>query len=156
MRDIKQSKISFIFTSIYYIITLQIISPPLIFKFLPTRRYDATGFIVGDVQVEGSILCFGDIWLAWSARTLSDLSLESLTFVDLVKPPPELIVLGCGHAIEQVPQELLLQLKERDIAVEAMDTVNAVATFNILNQEGRKVVGAMLPASVGMATSVEE
>jgi len=36
-------------------------------------------------------------------------------------------------------------LRKRFVAVEAVDTKNAVATFNILNQEGRKVVGAFVP-----------
>ncbi|KAG7668886.1 hypothetical protein Ndes2437B_g06615 [Nannochloris sp. 'desiccata'] len=110
--------------------------------------YDASGFIVSDVQVEGSILCFGDIWLSWSARSLNDISLDSLKLLDLVKPVPELVVIGCGTTIGKLPETFVQQLKERDINVEVLDTVNAVATFNILNQEGRAVVGALLPAGV--------
>lgn len=118
------------------------------FLSFPARRYDGSGFIVSDVQVEGSILCFGDLWLSWSAHSIADVTIESLKVVDLLKPLPELLVLGCGTTIKQVPVELVQALKERDISIEVLDTVNAVATFNILNQEGRKVVGAMLPAGL--------
>ena len=77
-----------------------------------------------------------------------EVTIESLRLLDLVKPLPELLVLGCGSSIRKVPNELMQALKERDISIEALDTVNAVATFNILNQEGRKVIGAMMPAGL--------
>ncbi len=103
---------------------------------------------MSDVQVEGSIICFGDIWLSWSAQSLKDITLDSLKILDLVKPVPELLVIGCGTTIGKLPATFVQQLKDRDINVEALDTVNAVATFNILNQEGRAVVGALLPAGM--------
>ena len=108
--------------------------------------YDGTGFIVGDVQVEGSILCCGDLWLQWRPTHMADITIDTLALLDLVKPAPDILVLGCGARIHRVPPELARALEERNVAVEAQDTRNAVATFNILNQEGRKVVGALLPA----------
>jgi NADH dehydrogenase [ubiquinone] 1 alpha subcomplex assembly factor 3 len=103
---------------------------------------------VGDVQVEGSIVCLGDLWLTWSARSLTDITLESLALLELTKPPPDLLVLGCGARIVPPPVALMAALRRRGVAIEALDTVNAVSTYNILNQEGRKVLGAMLPAGV--------
>ena len=35
--------------------------------------------------------------------------------------------------------------KTMAIPYDTMDTVNALATFNVLNEEGRNVVGAFLP-----------
>lgn len=103
------------------------------------------GFIVGDVQVEGSIVCVGDVWLRWSPRTWSEVTMESLAILDAVLPIPDIVVLGSGKSIQQVPRDLMDALRKRFVAVEAVDTKNAVATFNILNQEGRKVVGAFIP-----------
>jgi uncharacterized protein len=37
-------------------------------------------------------------------------------------------------------------LRESGIAVEVCDTANAVSTFNVLLQEGRRVAGAFLTA----------
>jgi len=74
------------------------------------------------------------------------MTIESLALVDLVKPAPDLVVLGTGRAIQRIPEALQKALEERNVAIEAIDTVNAMSTFNILNQEGRKVVGALLPA----------
>jgi NADH dehydrogenase [ubiquinone] 1 alpha subcomplex assembly factor 3 len=107
--------------------------------------YDDTGFIVGDVQVEGSILCFGDLWLSWKPRRISEITDDSLVIVDLLKPSPDLVILGTGQKIQRIPDSLSKSLFTRGVSLEVLDTINAVATFNILNQEGRKVVGALLP-----------
>ncbi|GAB4813752.1 hypothetical protein N2152v2_000798 [Parachlorella kessleri] len=109
--------------------------------------YDDTGFIVNDMQVEGAVLCYGDLVTLWRVKDLADISLETLALIDLIKPAPALLVVGCGRSIRTLPEALLHGLREKGISVEALDTVNAVATFNILNQEGRKVVGALLPLS---------
>lgn len=107
--------------------------------------YDDSGFIVGDVQVEGSILCFGDLWLSWKPRRVSEITDDSLAIVDLLKPAPDLVILGTGQKIQRIPDSLSKSLFTRGVSLEVLDTINAVATFNILNQEGRKVVGALLP-----------
>lgn len=103
------------------------------------------GFMVGDVQVEGSVICVGDVWFHWKPERYEDITVDSLALLDVVLPIPELLVLGCGPVIRQVPEDLMKGLRERFVSIEAVDTKNAVATFNILNQEGRKVVGAFLP-----------
>lgn len=105
------------------------------------------GFIVGDVQVGGSILCINDLWLRWKVNRFSDITMDSLSLLDLVLPIPELLILGCGDRIRQVPENVMQELRKRYVSVEALDTKNAVATFNILNQEDRKVVGAFIPIS---------
>lgn len=82
----------------------------------------------------------------------------------------DLVILGCGSSSQMVPPALQSYFRQHNIAYEAIDTVctsllaqnqptqftlksppcclqaNAVSTFNILNQEGRKVAGCLLPA----------
>ncbi len=62
-----------------------------------------------------------------------------------VRPCAELLVLGCGRTLQRLPSALVEALFAKGIGVEVSDTPNAVATFNILNQEGRAVAAAMLP-----------
>lgn len=58
----------------------------------------------------------------------------------------EILVLGCGAKIRHdLAPELKEFLKVNGIVVEYVDTVNACATFNILNAEDRKVAAAILP-----------
>lgn len=106
------------------------------------------GFFVGDVQVQGPIICVGDVWFHWKPTRFEDITVDSLALLDVVLPIPELLVLGCGTSIRSVPEHLMKGLKERFVSIEAIDTKNAAATFNILNQEGRNVVGAFIPLSV--------
>jgi hypothetical protein len=49
--------------------------------------------------------------------------------------------------MERVSDELRKSLMVAGIGIEVMDTVNALATFNVLNEEGRMVVGAFLPVN---------
>jgi len=87
----------------------------------------------------------------------------------------DLVIIGCGLHSQMVPPDLQMYFRKHRIAYEAIDTVsqlldkntliticigkdsqtaqakcclqaNAVSTFNILNQEGRKVAGVLLPA----------
>ena len=55
------------------------------------------------------------------------------------------MVIGVGKRYHKLPDEVLQYFRERHIAVDVMSTPNATSTFNILNQEGRVVGGAMLP-----------
>ena len=103
------------------------------------------GFMVGDVQVTGPVICVGDLWFHWNAKLFEDITVDSLALLDVVLPIPELLVLGCCPVIRQVPEDVMQGLRERFVSIEAIDTKNAAATFNILNQEGRKVVGAFIP-----------
>ena len=57
----------------------------------------------------------------------------------------ELCIVGTGRRMQRTPKSLHDDLKAMGIAYEVMDTVNALATFNVLNEEGRNVIGAFLP-----------
>lgn len=57
----------------------------------------------------------------------------------------DLLIIGCGRSSMRLPETFTRGLAAKGISVEAIDTPNAAATFNILNQEGRKVAGALLP-----------
>jgi hypothetical protein len=66
---------------------------------------------------------------------------------------PNAAVLGqrkcaSGELTSAAPRSYTLQsLAEHGIRLDCLDTANAVATFNILSQEGRRVAAALLPAS---------
>jgi hypothetical protein len=57
----------------------------------------------------------------------------------------ELCIFGTGRRLQRTPKSLEVVMKAMGIPYDTMDTVNALATFNVLNQEGRNVVGAFLP-----------
>ena len=45
------------------------------------------GFAVNDMRVRGSLLALPDIYLEWRARSMADISRESLSLVRMVDPP---------------------------------------------------------------------
>lgn len=109
--------------------------------------YDGTGFIVNDVQVQGAVFCLADLFMMWNLKSWQELTPDALSMLHLFKPAPDLVIIGCGLHSQMVPPSLQAYFKQHNIAYEAIDTANAVSTFNILNQEGRKVAGVFLPAA---------
>ena len=88
--------------------------------------YLPSGFIINGVQVEGAVLCLPDAWLLWDVGGWADAAaLEALAVLDVMSPPPEVLVLGCGARMRRVPAALVDALAARDIAVEALDTVSS-------------------------------
>ncbi|KAH8082080.1 hypothetical protein JL720_8606 [Aureococcus anophagefferens] len=87
----------------------------------------------------------GDRAFLWKARRPEDVTVESMRLFTAVHPRPEIVVLGLGA---KGPRERLLDVelffRDEGIALEQMDTANAVHTFNILNDEKREVGAALL------------
>ncbi|MDD2728575.1 Mth938-like domain-containing protein [Malikia sp.] len=81
----------------------------------------------------------------WSCRSFAELSQDH--FDRLAADRPEVVIFGSGAKLRFVSPALLRGLIERGIGVETMDTAAACRTYNILAQEGRRVVGALLLAS---------
>ena len=54
---------------------------------------------------------------------------------------------GCLRDADACLPSLVQALSELGIRLDCVDTANAVATFNILSQEGRRVAAALLPAA---------
>lgn len=57
---------------------------------------------------------------------------------------PELVIFGSGTLQQFVSPQLYRSLIERRIGIETMDTAAACRTFNVLVNEGRKVLGALM------------
>lgn len=106
--------------------------------------YYAGGFYINNVQVPGSVMASADLYMMWKPRTMAQVTPESLAFLEIIKPAPEVLVLGCGMKPEALPKDVAAYLSERDIKFEVLDSRNATGYFNVLNEEGRVVVGALL------------
>ncbi|KAH7576130.1 hypothetical protein ACOSP7_003754 [Xanthoceras sorbifolium] len=112
------------------------------------QGYTDTGFTVNRVQYEGSLLCVGNLLMSWAPKKFSEITPNSLSIFQLVRPIPEILVLGCGRYIEPVDPEVQRFIRSIGIKLEAVDSRNAASTYNILNEEGRIVAAALLPYGV--------
>ncbi len=93
---------------------------------------------------KGSIIVLPEGTEGWAVADISKLTLNSLAAVTGAEPPAEILLLGCGSSIANVPETLRGQLKKRGIVVEPMDTGAACRTYNLLIAEGRRVAGALI------------
>lgn len=110
--------------------------------------YTGTGFILGETKVEGPLLCLRDSFYLWDVDSLASATAAAPPTVMLMNPPPEVMVFGTGSKLQPLPADFVRQVAARGIGLESADTLNAMATFNILAQEGRHVVGVLLPVSI--------
>ncbi|XP_010052711.2 uncharacterized protein LOC104441313 [Eucalyptus grandis] len=109
------------------------------------QQYTETGFKVSGVMYEGSLLCVGNLLMSWSPQKFSDITPDSLSIFQTVRPIPELLLLGCGRDIQPVDPDLRRFIRSTGMKLEVLDSRNASSTYNILNEEGRIVAAALLP-----------
>ncbi len=79
---------------------------------------------------------------AWAAGSPDELTASH--FEAILQFGPELVIFGSGASHRFVSPQLYRSLIERRIGLETMDTAAACRTFNVLANEGRKVLGAFL------------
>ncbi|KAM3281467.1 NADH dehydrogenase [Capsicum chacoense] len=112
------------------------------------QQFTDTGFRVNGAHYEGSLLCVGNLLMSWQPKNLSEVTPESLSIFQTVRPVPEILLLGCGKYIQPVNPELRAFIRSTGMKLEAIDSRNAASTYNILNEEGRIVAAALLPYGI--------
>ncbi len=85
--------------------------------------------------------------LAWGASGFDSLTAEH--FERIAALQPEVVIFGSGARLQFAPPALLRSLIERRIGIESMDTAAASRTYNVLANEGRTVVAALLLDAAG-------
>ena len=92
------------------------------------------------IHMNGSIVAFPNACFLWNVKHPDEVTLESLSVIQLYQPTVEYLFIGCDRPLP--PRELAKIKKEfrkKDIVTEQMDIMNAMGTFNILNGEDRRV-----------------
>mmetsp|Transcript_38758 Transcript_38758/g.109603 ORF Transcript_38758/g.109603 Transcript_38758/m.109603 type:complete len:255 (-) Transcript_38758:58-822(-) len=104
------------------------------------------GFVVNNILMPGPVVLYSNLSLLWhSPSSVEQLRPEDMPLLDIVKPPPDLVIIGAGKSSAPLPQEIRSFLADRSMSVEVMDSMNASATFNILSQDGRPVAAFLFP-----------
>ena len=109
------------------------------------RGFGPHTFQVNESEVHGSVILLPKTYFMWNARKFEDITLESLAIFPLIHPRLEILFVGCGERMPGLlPKEITQYFKKKGIIVEASDSANAAATYNVLNGEGRNVAAALL------------
>ncbi len=112
------------------------------------RTHAFTAYGDGYVDVDGvrwtqPIVVAPDRAVApWPATRFEELAPEH--FAAAAALDPELVLFGSGQRLRFPHPRLLAPLTARGVGVETMDVQAACRTFNILAQEGRRVVALLL------------
>ncbi len=98
---------------------------------------------VNQVRHQSSLIVTPDqMLLEWSVKTIKDInenSFEAIKFLDI-----EIILLGTGNTQEHLEPRLLEYFSKKNIAIESMSNQSACRTYNILANEERKVLLALM------------
>jgi uncharacterized protein len=106
-------------------------------------RHGSEGVMVNGIEHTRSVIVpwQGDV-IAWPVSAFEALAAEH--FAALVALAPELVIFGSGRRLRFPAAACLRPLIERRIGFETMDTAAACRTYNVLLDEGRSVVAALL------------
>jgi NADH dehydrogenase [ubiquinone] 1 alpha subcomplex assembly factor 3 len=109
------------------------------------KAYGDRVFLVDEILARQSVILMPHSFLLWNARTFEDISIESLAIFPFLFPGIEMLIIGCGKTQpKQLDPDIVRFFRSNGIVVEASNTVNASANFNVLNAEGRNVCAALL------------
>jgi uncharacterized protein len=105
--------------------------------------YDLNWVEVNQVRHQSSLIVTPDqLLLEWSVKTIKDInenSFEAIKSLDI-----EIILLGTGNTQEHLELRLLEYFSKKNIAIESMSNQSACRTYNILANEERKVLLALM------------
>lgn len=116
--------------------------------FLPGRypidAYGNGGFRFADMSHQGSILLLPSGIYAWPVTGPQQLTSEIFAPVFKEAAGIELLLLGAGRDMIQLPDNLRWRFREHKIAIDVMPTGAAARTFNVLLSENRRVAAALI------------
>jgi uncharacterized protein len=101
------------------------------------------GIRIGELAVNSScIVSAFELICDWPVRTVQGLDRDAL--VPALAMGPEILILGTGERIQFPASALYAELAGRGIGLEVMDTAAACRTYNVLVNEDRPVVAALI------------
>lgn len=101
----------------------------------------------GRIKINGAIFNTSVIVSAtclenWSLSSLENLSKQELE--NLLQYKPEIILIGTGRKSWFLPADLIAFIQQQGVGIETMTTEAACRTYNVLLNEDRNVLAALL------------
>ncbi|SDW26525.1 Mth938-like domain-containing protein [Litoreibacter albidus] len=104
----------------------------------PIDSYGPGFFRIGGEVIHGGQLLLPTERFAWSGFDDTETILSRAKLLDV-------LFIGTGAEITQIPKALRSALDEAEIGVELMATPTACRTYNVLLSEGRRIGAALIP-----------
>ena len=114
----------------------------------PIDGYGAGGFSFAGMSHRGSILALPSGIYAWTANPLA-LTLEDFAMVLAEKAAIDLLLIGMGRDMARPPRAVREALEAAGLMIDPMATGHAMATYNLLLGEKRRVAAALIAVDHG-------
>ena len=109
------------------------------------QSYRGGVFRISQIEYRGAVIVLPDRTMAWNAASVASLRIEDFAALLGLPRPADILLLGCGAAMQLPPAAVRDGLRQAGVIVEPMDTGAACRTFNVLMSEDRRVAAALLP-----------
>ena len=108
------------------------------------RSYDGGALHIGENTYQRTCVIAPDALLPdWPPDSLDDIAPEHLAALFALEP--QVVLLGCAGAPRFTPAALRRLFAARNVGLETMELGAACRTYNVLAQEGRRVVAVLFP-----------
>ena len=108
------------------------------------RSYDDGILLIGDTPYTSSIIVTPGGCSSWSLTSIDALDAAHFSPVFELDFTPELVILGTGRQLVFPEASQTHSLVNAQIGIEVMDTRAACRTYNVLADDGRRVVACLL------------
>src|SRR5215831_10107454 len=106
------------------------------------RRYGADFIVIGEQEIRASCIVSATALTPWPPRVVEELTAKSCA--PLFALDPEVVVLSTGAAQKFPRAALRAEFATRKIGLEVMEIGAACRTYNVLVNEERRVLAAVL------------
>ena len=110
--------------------------------------YGAGGFSFADMSHRGSILALPSGIYAWDADPAA-LTPANFAMVLAERGEIDLLIIGMGRAMARPPRAVREALEATGLMIDQMATGHAIATYNLLLGEKRRVAAALIAVDHG-------
>jgi len=108
----------------------------------PIDVYGGGGFGFGGMSHRGSILALPSGVYAWAPS--QPLTVADFASVFNERASLDLLILGTGETMTPLPRDVRRAFGDRGLMIDFMITASAVATYNLLLGEKRRVAAALI------------
>jgi uncharacterized protein len=104
----------------------------------PVEGYGPGFFRIGGQIVQGAVITGPNGTMTWGG-------LDDVAALLNLAGEVDVVFVGTGADVAHLPDDLLTQLHDAGVGVEAMASPAACRTYNVLLSEGRRIALALIP-----------
>jgi len=117
------------------------------FNFVQTGGFTIDSFQPGEIQINGtryqhSVIVTPENFAPWHIEHIEELQSKHFSFI--TDHVPDILLLGTGKTHEFPPMQHYAELISLGIGVEIMHSAAAARTYNLLRDEERDVIAAII------------